>query len=384
MRDGTKKTPVAVLGATGAVGQRLVLLLADHPWFEIRALAASDRSTGRAYGEATRWYLDEPMPSAVRDLEVSGCDPEAMDVELAFSGLDASVAGEIEQRFVAAGVDILTNARNHRMDPDVPLVIPEINADHLALLESQRAGRGWPGAIVANPNCSTIGLALALRPLQLAFGIDRVTVATLQALSGAGYPGVASLDVTDNVIPFIGGEEEKIQMETQKILGRLEGERVAPASVAVSAMVHRVPVRDGHLLAISVATSQPASPEEAERAFAEFRGPDPVPSLPTSPARPIVVRRDPDRPQPRRDRMEGKGMSVVVGRVRPCPVLGLKFSALVHNTIRGAAGAALQNAELLVATRSFAGAPRVPGGAEVAARLTAARLSSPSSARSPG
>jgi aspartate-semialdehyde dehydrogenase len=355
MKRAEKKIPVAVLGATGAVGQRLVLLLAHHPWFELRALAASDRSAGRAYVEATRWYLDEPMPAVVGDLEVSACDPETMDVELAFSGLDAAVAGEIERRFVASGVDVLTNARNHRMEPDVPLVIPEINPDHLALLDSQRAGRGWPGAIVANPNCSTIGLALALRPLQLAFGIERVAVATLQALSGAGYPGVASLDVTDNVIPFIGGEEDKIQTETLKILGSLEGTGVTPAGFPVSAMVHRVPVRDGHLLAISIELSRSVSPEDAVRAFAEFRGPDPVPSLPTSPARPIVVRSEPDRPQPRRDRMEGAGMSVVVGRVRPCPVLGLKFTALVHNTIRGAAGAAVQNAELLVATGRASG-----------------------------
>jgi aspartate-semialdehyde dehydrogenase len=238
------------------------------------------------------------------------------------------------------------------MDADVPLIIPEVNADHLDLVDVQRARRGWTGSIVANANCSTIGLALALRPLQLTFGIQGVTVATLQALSGAGYPGVASLDVTDNVIPFVGGEEEKIQSETLKILGRLSGEAVEPESFPVSALVHRVPVRDGHLLAISVKLAERASPEDAVRAFEEFRGPEPVPGLPTSPARPIVVRSEPDRPQPRRDRMEGEGMSVVVGRVRPCPVLDLKFSALVHNTIRGAAGAAIQNAELLVAVRS--------------------------------
>ncbi len=357
MTSGGVKIPVGVLGATGAVGQRLAVLLADHPWFELRAVAASDRSAGRPYGEATRWYLDEPMPEAVRDLEVVPCEPRAMDMELAFSGLDAAVAGEIEERFAQAGVDVLTNARNHRMESDVPLIIPEINPDHLELLEAQRARRGWPGSIVANPNCSTIGLALALRPLQLAFGIERVTVATLQALSGAGYPGVASLDVTDNVIPFIEGEEEKIQSETLKILGRLDGAGVEPAAFPVSALVHRVPVRDGHLLAISVKLAERVSPEDAVRAFEEFRGPDPVPGLPTSPPRPIVVRREPDRPQPRRDRMEGEGMSLVVGRVRPCSVLDLKFSALVHNTIRGAAGAAIQNAELLVATRRSGNVP---------------------------
>lgn len=353
--DGGPKIPVGVLGATGAVGQRLVLLLAEHPWFELHVLAASDRSTGHAYGEVTRWYLDDPLPEAARDLVVVPCEPGAMEVELAFSGLDATVAGEIEERFAEAGIDVLTNARNHRMDPDVPLVIPEINPDHLELLDAQRARRHWPGSIVANANCSTIGLALALRPLQLAFGIERVTVATLQALSGAGYPGVASLDVTDNVIPYIGGEEEKIQSETQKILGRLAGTGVEPATFPVSALVHRVPVRDGHLLAVSVKLLRRASPEDAVRAFEEFRGPDPVPALPTSPARPIEVRSEPDRPQPRRDRMAGEGMSVVVGRVRPCPVLDLKFSALVHNTVRGAAGAAVQNAELLVATRRRAG-----------------------------
>jgi aspartate-semialdehyde dehydrogenase len=352
MKARAEKIPVGVLGATGAVGQRLVRMLAEHPWFALRAVAASDRSAGRPYAEATRWYLDEPLPDSARDLPVVPCEPAATDVELVFSGLDAGVAGEIEERFAEAGVDVLTNARNHRMDSDVPLIIPEVNPDHLELVDVQRARRGWTGSIVANANCSTIGLALALRPLQLTFGIQGVTVATLQALSGAGYPGVASLDVTDNVIPFVGGEEEKIQSETLKILGRLSGEAVEPESFPVSALVHRVPVRDGHLLAISVKLAERASPEDAVRAFEEFRGPEPVPGLPTSPARPIVVRSEPDRPQPRRDRMEGEGMSVVVGRVRPCPVLDLKFSALVHNTIRGAAGAAIQNAELLVAVRS--------------------------------
>jgi aspartate-semialdehyde dehydrogenase len=290
----------------------------------------------------------------VRGVPVLPCDPDGMQVEAVFSGLDASVAGEIEGRFAKAGLDVLSNARNHRMEPDVPLVIPEVNPDHLELLEVQRARRGWRGSIVTNPNCSAIGLALALRPLQLRFGIERVAVATLQAVSGAGYPGVASLDVTDNVIPFIGGEEEKIQTETLKILGRLAGDAVEPESFPVSALVHRVGVRDGHLLAVSVKLAERAAAEDAVRAFEEFRGPDPVPRLPTSPARPIVVRREPDRPQPRRDRMAGEGMSVVVGRVRPCPALDLKFSALVHNTVRGAAGAAVQNAELLVAVRAGA------------------------------
>jgi aspartate-semialdehyde dehydrogenase len=352
--------PVGVLGATGAVGQRLVQLLASHPWFELRSVAASDRSAGRRYADSVRWYLDEPMPEAARGLEVVTCEPERVEADLVFSGLDAAVAGEIEERFARAGFAVLTNARNHRLEPDVPLLVPEINPEHLALLDLQRRERGTPGFIVANPNCSAIGLALALRPLQQRFGVARVVTATLQALSGAGYPGVAALDLVDNVVPFIGGEEEKIETETLKILGGLERAgrpRVEPAAFPVSALAHRVGVRDGHLLAVSVELEERASPEAVVRAFEEFRGPDPVPSLPSSPARPLVVRRESDRPQPRRDRMAGGGMSVVIGRVRPCSVLGVKFGALVHNTIRGAAGAAVQNAELLCASKLLGPAP---------------------------
>jgi aspartate-semialdehyde dehydrogenase len=344
MRPGKRdaRLGVAVLGATGAVGQRFVSLLDGHPWFRVAALCASGRSAGKTYGEAARWFLDRPMPDWARDMPVQPCDP-AIDARLAFSGLDASVAGEIEQAFAAAGHAVVSNSRNHRMDPDVPLLVPEVNHAHLDLVARQRKRFPGGGCIVTNPNCSTVGLVMALHPIAAAFGIDQVIVATLQAVSGAGYPGVPSIDILDNVIPHIGGEEEKIESETRKILGS-PGK---PAGLDISAHCHRVHVSDGHTLAASIKTTRKASPEEAARALAEFRSSLVSLGLPSLPERPIVVREEADRPQPRFDRGAGEGMTVSVGRVRRCPVLDLRLVALVHNTIRGAAGGALLNAELM-------------------------------------
>ena len=335
---------MAVLGATGAVGQRFVQLLDGHPWFRVGALGASERSAGQRYGQAARWFLQEPMPEWARDMEVAPCRP-GLDARVAFSGLDASVAGAIEEEFARAGHAVVSNSRNHRMDPEVPLLIPEVNADHLELIEGQK--RRWKGGgfIVTNPNCSTVGLALSAAPLERAFGIKRLVVATLQAISGAGYPGVSSVDILDNVIPFIGGEEEKMESETLKILGTPK----AAATFTISAQCHRVHVSDGHTLAVAIETARRTTPEEAARALREFRSSLAPLGLPSLPERPLAVRDETDRPQPRFDRMAGKGMTVSVGRVRVCPVLGLKYVALVHNTIRGAAGVAILNAELLKA-----------------------------------
>jgi aspartate-semialdehyde dehydrogenase len=341
------KIPVSVLGATGTVGQKFVRLLAEHPWFEIAAVAASSASAGRAYGEVVRWRETTPLPDRIAGLTVQPCVPP-LPGPIVFSALDADVAGPIEQSFAAAGAFVVSNARNHRMEADVPLLIPEANADHLALIDRQRA-RGWPGAILANPNCSTAALALALAPLHRAFGVERLFVSTMQATSGAGYPGVASLDILGNVIPYIGDEEEKIERESRKILGTLGPAGVEPAAFAVSAHTNRVATIDGHLETVSVGFRRRVSPEEAVAALRDFAGPPCVAGLPSSPRRPVEVDPRPDRPQPRLDLERGGGMAITVGRVRPCPVLDLRFVLLGHNTIRGAAGQGVQIAELLVA-----------------------------------
>jgi aspartate-semialdehyde dehydrogenase len=342
------KVPVAVLGATGTVGQKFVRLLADHPWFEITALAASDQSAGRPYGEVVRWRETAPLPDRLAGMVVSRSVPP-LPARLAFSALDADVAHDIEQSFAKCGAWVVTNTHVHRMDPDVPLMIPEINAGHVELIERQRAARGWPGAILANPNCSTAGLVLALAPLHAAFGVEKVFVTTMQAVSGAGYPGVPSLDILGNVVPLIGGEEEKIERETRKILGTLAGGSVEPASFVVSAQCNRVATVDGHLEAVSVGLGRRTTPDEAIAALREFRGPPSVRKLPSSPPAPVEVDLRPDRPQPRLDLERGGGMTVTVGRVRPCPLLDLRFVLLSHNRIRGAAGAGVQIAELVVA-----------------------------------
>ncbi|MCL4396260.1 MAG: aspartate-semialdehyde dehydrogenase [Chloroflexi bacterium] len=343
-----EKIPVAVLGATGLVGQRLVLLLDGHPWFQVRALAASDNSVGKRYADAVKWHLGAEIPSYARDMVVQPCEP-AYDVSLVFSALPSDVAGDIEESFARAGRLVSSNAANHRMDADVPLVIPEVNPAHLDLVRMQRARRKSNGAIVCNPNCSTIHLTLALKPLFDAFGLRRVVVTTMQALSGAGYPGVASLDILDNVVPYIGGEEKKLESEPLKILGQVGGGSVAFADLKISAACNRVATSDGHLETASVEFVDKPAMEDVRRALAEFCGEPQQLNLPMAPAHPIVVRDEIDRPQPRLDRDVEKGMATVVGRLRACSVLDYKFALMGHNTIRGAAGGTLLNAELMVA-----------------------------------
>lgn len=344
-----RKIPVAILGATGAVGQRMVQLLHNHPWFEIAALTGSERTVGRPYGELVRWVLDGEPPAAVARMTVQPTDTP-LEVALALSALPTEAARDLELRW-AAQVPVCSNASVYRMAPDVPLIIPEVNPDHLGMIERQRAERGWRGCLVTNPNCAAIGVVMALKPLHAAFGLTHMHVATLQAVSGAGYPGVASLDIIDNVIPNIGGggEEAKIESEPRKLLGLLQDGRVAEAPVAISAQVTRVPVIDGHTALLSLGFARKPGVDEALAALEEFRAPDLVRGLPSAPERPLVLRPEADRPQPRRDRDAGAGMSASVGRVRPCPLLDLRMVVLSHNTIRGAAGGALLNAELLVA-----------------------------------
>jgi aspartate-semialdehyde dehydrogenase len=338
---------LGILGATGAVGQRMIEHLADHPWFTIAELAASERSTGKPYREAVRWTLDGSVPDAVANLIVKPCAPP-LDCDFVLSALDASVAGPVEEDFAAAGYPVVSNSKNHRMAADVPLLIPEINADHLDMLAAQKKRRGYTtGCLTTNPNCSTMGLAMALKPLDDAFGVEEVFVVTMQAISGAGYPGVPSLDILDNVVPYIGGEEDKVQTEPLKILGRLHNNAVEFAKFKISATCNRVHVLDGHTECVSVRLRRKASAQEVREALAAFSGEPQRLSLPSAPKYPIIVTEDHDRPQPRRDRNAGKGMSVVVGRLRPCELLDYKFTVLVHNTIRGAAGAAVLNAELM-------------------------------------
>jgi len=343
-----QKIPVAVLGATGTVGQKFIRLLADHPWFEIAAVAASEQSAGRRYDEAVRWREPVPIPPAIAGMIVQPCRPP-LPGRVVFSALDAGVAEPVEQAFAAAGALVVTNTRTHRMVADVPLLIPEINPDHLALLERQRKERGWKGGIVANPNCSTAGLVIAVAALHRAFGLEKIFVATMQAVSGAGYPGVASLDILGNVIPFIGGEEEKLESEPLKILGRLDGGLVVPAPITISAHTSRVPVVDGHTEVVSLGFSRRVTPDDAVAALRAFTPPPEIRALPSTPAQLLEVDTLPDRPQPRLDIERGNGMTVSIGRIRPCPLLDLRFVLLSHNTVRGAAGAAVQNAELLVA-----------------------------------
>ena len=346
MEGAMARIRVGILGATGTVGQRFLALLANHPHFVVTAVAASDRSQGKPYGEACAWRLPGDIPPGVAALVVRAPEPP-LECDVVFSSLPADVAGEVEAGFARAGYAVISNSSSHRMDDAVPLLIPEVNPDHLALLDAcPGAGRGF---IVTNPNCSTVMIALALAPLAARFGIEAVAVTTLQAISGAGYPGVASLDITDNVVPFIANEEEKIERETRKILGRLDGGRVEPAPFVVSAQCHRVNVVDGHMAAVRVRLQRDADVTEVREAFAEFTALPQQLRLPTAPARPVVVRDEPDRPQPRLDRDAGRGMSVTVGRIARDAVLGHRFVAVSHNTIRGAAGAAILNAELLVA-----------------------------------
>ena len=345
-----RRIPVAVLGATGAVGQSFIRLLADHPWFQLTELAASERSAGRSYREAARWVGSDAMPGVVRDMNVHPCDPAAVHAPIVFSALDSSVAGEVEAAFANAGRLVLSNAKNYRMEEDVPLVIPEVNADHLSLLDVQRAGRGWKGGIVTNANCASIMAVMALAPLHEAFGIRKLFIATMQAVSGAGYPGVPSLDILGNVIPYIKDEEPKIETEIQKMLGRRVASRIEPAPITISAHANRVPVENGHTVCLSIGFEGRVTAADAQRALMEWKGDESARGLPSSPAQAIVVSDLPDRPQPRRDVDAGHGMTVTVGRVREDALFDVKLVAMGHNTIRGAAGASVLNAELLAAT----------------------------------
>lgn len=342
-----KRIPVGILGATGAVGQRFIQLLENHPWFQIAALSASERSLGRRYGEACRWVLDSEMPPAVREMVLRPPTAEALDCPLVFSALPAEVAGPLEEALARAGVAVCSNTSTHRMDPDVPLLIPEINPGHLALIPVQRERRPWPGLLVTAPNCASTPMAIVLRPLDQAFGVRHVHVVTLQALSGAGYPGVASLDIIDNVLPFIGGEEAKMEREPRKMLGRFAGDHIQDARFVTSAQCNRVPVQDGHLVCLSVALEQRATVDEVRRVLSTYQGEIADLRLPSAPRPLIVVRAEENRPQPRRDRGAGAGMAITVGRIQTCPVNDIKLVALAHNTIRGAAGGAILNAELL-------------------------------------
>jgi aspartate-semialdehyde dehydrogenase len=346
-RARANRIPVAVLGATGSVGQRFVQLLDHHPWFRLHEVVASERSAGKAYGDAADWRLDTLLPRTASALEVKSLGAE-LESRLLFSGLDSSVAGEAEDRYANAGCVVVSNSKNHRMDADVPLLLAEINADHVGAIEKQRKRRRG-GYIVTNSNCSTMGLALAIAPIERLVGIHQLFVTTMQAVSGAGYNGVASYAILDNVIPYISGEEEKIECEPQKILGRWDGQRFQPAPIRISAQANRVPTIDGHLLTMSFKLRAPAIREQLIEAMRAFRGEPQELGLPSAPEHPIHYVDAPDRPQPRLDRDRERGMSVSIGRLRPDPILDFRMVALVHNTIRGAAGAALLNAELLEA-----------------------------------
>jgi aspartate-semialdehyde dehydrogenase len=360
-----KKWRAGVLGATGIVGQRLVKLLSTHPWFELTEVAASERSSGRTYAEAVRWHLDGPVPECARRRLVKGLDP-SLDCDFVFSALDSSVAGPAEEDFARAGYPVVSNSKNHRMDPDVPLLIPEVNSAHLDAIPTQQKNRGYStGFIVTNPNCSTAGLVLVLKPLADTFGLEKVFVVTLQAVSGAGYPGVASLDIHANVIPFISGEEEKMESEPQKLLGKWDGIRFVEAGLGLSAHCNRVPVLDGHLECVSLSLKKIASLHEVRQALRNFEVSADIAALPTAVRRPVLVLDGDDRPQPRRDVHAGEGMASVVGRVRECPLLDIKLTLLSHNLVRGAAGAALLNAELLAA-RGFLTARAASGASQSA------------------
>src|SRR5690242_4555250 len=349
VRSVKKKWRAGALGATGIVGQRLVKLLLDHPWFELTEVAASERSSGRTYAEAVRWHLETPIPSVARDLVVKGVDP-TLNCDFVFSALDSSVAGPVEEDFARAGYPVVSNSKNHRMDADVPLLIPEVNASHLDAIPVQQRNRGYDtGFIVTNPNCSTAGLVLVLKPLADAFGLEKIFVVTLQAISGAGYPGVASMDIQGNVVPFISGEEEKMEAEPQKLLGKWDGSRFVEAGLGISAHCNRVPVLDGHLECVSLGLKKIASLEEVREALRTFQVDDELASLPTALRHPVIVVDEENRPQPRRDVEAGQGMAAVVGRIRECPLHDVKLTLLSHNLVRGAAGAALLNAELLAA-----------------------------------
>jgi aspartate-semialdehyde dehydrogenase len=337
--------PIGILGATGMVGQRYIQLLENHPWFEVVWLAASDRSSGKLYGEAAKWRLDTPMPDRIAKMTVAPAVPEGAP-KVIFASVDAAFALEMEPRFAAAGCAVISNSSAFRMAPNVPLVLPEVNADHLHLIEEQSWRRESGGYIVTNSNCTAMGPVLALKPIQDRFGVEQIFATSMQAVSGAGYPGVASMDILDNVIPYIGNEEEKMEAETLKLLGKLDGHVVTPLAARMSASCNRVAVVDGHTVSVSIKLTKLATRDEILAAWAEFR-PLAGKGLPTAPEQPVQWAPQDDRPQPRLDRNRGNGMAVTVGRLRPCGLLDWKFVVLSHNTVRGAAGATILNAELL-------------------------------------
>ena len=346
----SSKRKVAILGATGAVGQRYIQLLNRHPWFKIEVLAASERSSGKKYKDACNWFMESDLQKEIADMTVADANVEAVekagDVDLIFSSLPGDLAGPVEEEF-AAMYPVFSKASAHRMERDVPLLVPEVNPDHLALVPIQKKNRGWKGFITTDPNCSTIQMAISLKPL-MQFGLRQVVVTTMQALSGAGYPGVSSLDIIDNVVPFISKEEDKMECESNKILGTFNGKTVQNANFTVSASCNRVHVKDGHLESVFVKLDQNPSLEEVEEAFRCFKGEPQSLRLPSAPLNPIVVRKESNRPQPRFDRDAGEGMAVSVGRIRIDPIMSLKYMCLGHNTIRGGAGAGVLSAELAV------------------------------------
>lgn len=350
MAQSNQKIPVGVLGATGTVGQRFVQLLDGHPWFEVVAVTGSERTAGRLYGEWVNWMMPTPMPQRVAAMKVQPTSPQLEvggRIPVVFSALPTNEAKEWEEQFAAAGFAVVTNASTHRMAPDVPLLIPEINPDHTCLIPTQQANHNWPGFIVASPNCSTTSAILPLKIFQEAFGVQAAVLTTMQAISGAGYPGVPSLDILDNVIPYIGGEDNKLENEPKKLLGDVRDGQMHLADIQLSAQANRVPVVDGHLASVSVKFERSATPEEAVEALQSWLPPAVARELPSSPDPLLVYRHEADRPQPRRDRDTGNGLAWTVGKVRQCGVLDIRYLSLTHNTLRGAASGALLNAELL-------------------------------------
>ena len=344
-----KKLKVGILGATGTVGQKFIVLLQNHPWFEIAALAASKESAGKAYEEAVagKWKQEVDIPEAIKNMTVFDASKTNLKCDFVFSGLDASVAGEIEKAFAAAGYPVISNTKNYRMDEDVPLLVPEVNADHISVIPYQQVRRKWKGYIVTNPNCVAVPLAMVLKPIHEKFGVGKVSVVSMQAISGAGYPGVASLDILDNIIPMIGGEEPKVETEPLKLLGELKKSGFKYANIKISASCNRVPTKDGHFLNVFFSTKKPAKLGEIKRLIRNFKSEPQKLKLPSAPAKPLVYLDDDFRPQTRLDRDREGGMAVSVGRLREDPILGFKMVVLGHNTIRGAAGVAILNAELL-------------------------------------
>ncbi len=344
----TEKIPVAVLGATGSVGQRFIQLLDQHPWFQVAALYGSERSQEQRFGDICQWRLTTPMPDWAADLRLRPASPEGLQARIVFSALPSSSASNLEPNFAEAGAAVCSNASSYRQAADVPLLLPEVNPDHIKLVEIQRRNRGWRGCILTNPNCTSTGFTVALKAIQDSFGVTKAMIVSLQALSGAGYPGVASLDVVDNVIPYIAGEEEKVEWEPRKMLGIMNGDQLKLADIQISAQTNRVAVSDGHLVCVSLKLVNQAEPMEIIHALQNYQAPAMSQNLPSAPHPPLCYMAQEDRPQPRLDRMTGAGMTTVVGRLRSDPILDIKFVVLSHNTIRGAAGGSIYNAELLV------------------------------------